>query len=88
MAQFYAAKQRPTTKQRIAVTVDELDPFGQGVARYQGKTLFISGALPGEQAEVTLLEDKRQFARGKAIKIAQPSPQREIPRCRHFGVFV
>jgi len=86
MAQFYAAKQRPTTKQRIAVTVDELDPFGQGVARYQGKTLFVSGALPGEQAEVTLLEDKRQFARGKAIKIAQPSPQREIPRCRHFGV--
>ncbi len=85
MAQFYYAKQRPTAKQRITVTIDELDPFGQGVARYQGKTLFVSGALPGEQADVTVLEDKRQFARGKALKIKQPAAQREKPRCQHFG---
>ena len=74
MAQFYSAKQRVTTKQRITVTVDELDPFGQGVARHQGKTLFISGALPGEQAEVTLVEEKRQYARGKATRLLSLSP--------------
>ena len=33
-----------------------------------------------------LTEDKRQFARGKAKKITQPSPQRQQPRCIHFGV--
>ncbi|RRW71877.1 23S rRNA (uracil(1939)-C(5))-methyltransferase RlmD [Pantoea dispersa] len=86
MAQFYSAKQRVTTKQRLSVTIDELDPFGQGVARHNGKTLFVSGALPGEQAEVILTENKRQFARGKAKKITQPSPQRQQPRCIHFGV--
>ena len=84
MAQFYSAKQRVTTKQRIAVTVDELDPFGQGVARHQGKTLFISGALPGEQAEVTLVEEKRQYARGKATRLLSLSPERVTPRCPHF----
>ncbi|MGP4129676.1 23S rRNA (uracil(1939)-C(5))-methyltransferase RlmD [Pantoea tagorei] len=73
-----------TTKQRITVTVDELDPFGQGVARHQGKTLFISGALPGEQAEVTLVEEKRQYARGKATRLLSLSPERVTPRCPHF----
>jgi 23S rRNA (uracil1939-C5)-methyltransferase len=86
MAQFYSAKQRVTTKLRITVTIEDLDPFGQGVARHKGKAMFVSGALPGEQAEVTVLEDKRQYARAKATKIIHPSAQREKPRCVHFGV--
>ncbi|MDI9276943.1 23S rRNA (uracil(1939)-C(5))-methyltransferase RlmD [Pantoea sp. EABMAA-21] len=86
MAQFYSAKQRVATKQRITVTIEDLDPFGQGVARHNGKAMFVSGALPGEQAEVMVEEDKRQFSRAKAKKIMQPSAQREKPRCVHFGV--
>ncbi|WP_313688032.1 23S rRNA (uracil(1939)-C(5))-methyltransferase RlmD [Pantoea sp.] len=86
MAQFYSAKQRVTTKQRITVTIEDLDPFGQGVARHNGKAMFVSGALPGEQAEVTVVEDKRQFARAKATRISQPSTERVTPRCPHFGV--
>ena len=86
MAQFYSAKQRVATKQRITVTIEDLDPFGQGVARHNGKAMFVSGALPGEQAEVMVVEDKRQFSRAKAKKIMQPSAQRETPRCVHFGV--
>ena len=84
MAQFYAAKQRTTTQQRITVTIDELDPFGQGVARHKGKTIFVSGALPGEQAEITLTEDKRQFARAKVTRLLSSSPARVTPRCPHF----
>lgn len=84
MAQFYSAKRRVTTRQTITVTVDELDPFGQGVARHNGKALFISGALPGEQVEVDITEDKRQFSRGKARRILTASEQRVKPLCPHF----
>ncbi len=59
MAQFYSAKRRVTTRQIITVTVNDLDPFGRGVARHQGKALFIPGLLPQEQAEVVLVEDKK-----------------------------
>lgn len=45
MAQFYSAKRRVTTRQIITVTVNDLDPFGQGVARHQGKALFVGGVL-------------------------------------------
>ncbi|SQI21383.1 23S rRNA (uracil-5-)-methyltransferase RumA [Salmonella enterica subsp. arizonae] len=63
MAQFYSAKRRVTTRQIITVKVNDLDPFGQGVARHNGKALFIPGLLPEESAEVIITEDKKQFSR-------------------------
>ncbi|SQI97676.1 23S rRNA m(5)U1939 methyltransferase [Klebsiella oxytoca] len=75
-----------TTRQIITVTVNDLDPFGQGVARHQGKALFVSGLLPQEQAEVVLVEDKKQYARAQVKRRLSDSPQRQAPRCPHFGI--
>ena len=80
MAQFYSAKRRVTTRQIITVTVNDLDPFGQGVARHQGKALFISGLLPQEQADVVVVEDKKQYARAQVKRRLSDSPQRQAPR--------
>ena len=76
MAQFYSAKRRVTTRQIITVEATDLDPFGQGVARHNGKALFITGLLPTERAEITLTEDKRQFARGQVKRRLNDSPER------------
>ena len=86
MAQFYSAKRRTTTRQIITVSVNDLDSFGQGVARHNGKALFIPGLLPQENAEVTVTEDKKQYARAKVVRRLSDSPERETPRCPHFGV--
>ncbi|MCU6663967.1 23S rRNA (uracil(1939)-C(5))-methyltransferase RlmD [Silvania hatchlandensis] len=86
MAQFYSAKRRVTTRQIITVDVTDLDPFGQGVARHDGKALFIPGLLPDERAEITLTEEKRQYARGQVKRRLNDSPERVKPRCAHFGV--
>lgn len=86
MAQFYSAKRRVTTRQIITVEVSDLDPFGQGVARHDGKALFIPGLLPQERAEVTITEDKRQYARGQVKRRLNDSDERVAPRCPHFGV--
>lgn len=89
MAQFYSAKRRVTTRpaqQIFTVMVTDLDPFGQGVARYEGKTVFVTGVLPGEQAEIQLTEDKRHFAKAKLKRLLNRNPQRVEPRCPHFGV--
>lgn len=85
MAQFYSAKRRVTTRQIITVTVNELDGLGQGVGRIEGKALFISGALPGEQVEVEITQQKSAWARGKATRILSASPQRVVPRCPYFS---
>ncbi|NDL61219.1 23S rRNA (uracil(1939)-C(5))-methyltransferase RlmD [Acerihabitans arboris] len=86
MAQFYSANRRVATQQTLNVTCHDLDGFGQGVARHQGKTIFIPGLLPGEQAEVRITEDQRQFSRGRVTKRLNDSPQRVTPRCPHYGV--
>lgn len=86
MAQFYSANRRVATQQTLSVTCDSLDSFGQGVARHQGKALFIPGLLPGEQAEIRITEDKRQFSRGRVVKRLNDSAQRTTPRCPHYGV--
>jgi 23S rRNA (uracil1939-C5)-methyltransferase len=85
MAQFYSAKRRVTTRKIITVDVNDLDSFGQGVARYQGKTLFISGALPGERVEAELREEKRNYSHGLVKRRMNSSPDRVAPRCPHFG---
>lgn len=86
MAQFYSAKRRVTTRQIITVEATDLDPFGQGVARHNGKALFIAGLLPNERAEVTLTEDKSKYSRGQVKRRLNDSPERVAPRCPHFGV--
>ena len=86
MAQFYSPKRRVTTRQIITVEATDLDPFGQGVARHNGKALFITGLLPSERAEITLTDDKRQYARAQVKRRLNDSPERAVPRCPHFGV--
>ncbi|OON39602.1 23S rRNA (uracil(1939)-C(5))-methyltransferase [Izhakiella australiensis] len=84
MAQFYSAKRRVTTRDSLIVTVSDLDPFGQGIARHQGKAIFIPLALPGEEVEITLTDEKKQFARGKLKRIRIASSERQTPRCPYF----
>ncbi|WP_058913521.1 23S rRNA (uracil(1939)-C(5))-methyltransferase RlmD [Entomohabitans teleogrylli] len=86
MAQFYSAKRRVSPRQIITVTVNDLDSFGQGVAKHNGKTLFIAGALPGESVEAEINEDKRQYSLAVVKRRLNDSPQRQQPRCPHFGV--
>jgi 23S rRNA (uracil1939-C5)-methyltransferase len=86
MAQFYSANRRVATQQTLSVTCHDLDTFGQGVARHEGKTLFVAGLLPGERAEISIIEDRRKFGRGRVIKRFNDSPERVEPRCPHFAV--
>ncbi|MGM0563808.1 MAG: 23S rRNA (uracil(1939)-C(5))-methyltransferase RlmD [Pseudomonadota bacterium] len=64
-------------------TIDGLSHEGRGVAR-QGKTCFVSGALPGETARVQLTAQKRRFDEGKAVEILSASPDRQAPPCPHY----
>ncbi|MEQ1974624.1 23S rRNA (uracil(1939)-C(5))-methyltransferase RlmD [Xenorhabdus sp. SGI240] len=86
MVQFYSPNRRSVNRGIISVTADNLDAQGQGIARHQGKTIFIAGLLPGEQAQIQLTEEKRQFAKAKVVKRLSDSPQRVAPHCPHFKV--
>ena len=59
---------------------------GRGVARRDnGKTVFIAGALPGEQVLAKQVGRNRNFDEAVTLEVLQASPDRVMPRCPHFG---
>ncbi len=66
--------------------VESLNHEGQGVARIDGKAVFIRGALPGEQVLFRYFNKHKSYDMGGVVEILQPSPDRIAdPKCRYFG---
>lgn len=59
---------------------------GKALARQEGKVLFITGAVPGDIADILLTKNKKDWAEGRALEIKSYSADRVKPFCRHFGV--
>ena len=88
MALFYSDKPakkstKPTALQRF--DIQDLDYQGLGVAKLNGKTWFVENALPNEQVEATILEEKRQYGRAKAVRFLQKSAIRQSPACTIYS---
>ena len=58
------------------VSITNLAPTGEGVAKTPDGVGFVAGALPGEEVEAEVLESRRRFWKGRAVSISNPSPQR------------
>lgn len=67
------------------VTIESLDQEGRGVARCDGKAIFIDGALPGESVEFSPYVKKPNFEFATLMRTLRPSAQRCVPRCPFFG---
>lgn len=59
---------------------------GKALARHDGKVIFISGAVPGDTADILLTKNKKDWAEARVMKIKKPAADRLTPFCRHFGV--
>lgn len=64
--------------------IDDLGHDGRGVARIDGKAVFIHGALPGETVEFRYTGRRSQYDEGRVETVLDPSPERVEPRCAHF----
>jgi 23S rRNA (uracil1939-C5)-methyltransferase len=66
--------------------IESLNHEGQGVARIEGRAVFIEGALPGETVRFRYHNKHKTYDTGRVLEVVQASPDRVVPRCRHFGV--
>lgn len=71
--------------QELQATITDLSHDGRGVARIDGKTVFVSGALVDEQVRLRIRKRHRHFDEAEVVEVIAPSPHRVTPRCRHFG---
>ena len=69
-----------------AVVITALDQEGRGVARVDGKAMFVEGALIGERVAVEVLRRKPNYELARMTELRTASPARVQPLCPHFGV--
>jgi 23S rRNA (uracil1939-C5)-methyltransferase len=64
----------------------DLSVDGRGVARLDGKAVFVHGALPNERVRFRLIKRRRHMDEAVLDEVLAASPDRVVPRCAHFGV--
>jgi 23S rRNA (uracil1939-C5)-methyltransferase len=75
------------TSVMIELTITALSHSADGVARHEGRVVFVPFALPGETVRAEIVEEKKGYARARLVEVITPSPDRIAPRCpNHFHI--
>ena len=58
---------------------------GAGLARAEGKAVFVPFALPGELVEATIAEESKSYSTAELTEVLEPSADRRAAPCPYFG---
>jgi 23S rRNA (uracil1939-C5)-methyltransferase len=58
---------------------------GKGVARENGKAVFVPYTIDGERVSAKITREKKQFAEAEIVDLQETSPHRADPPCPYFG---
>lgn len=67
-----------------SLTIERLVYGGDGLARREGKAVFVPLSLPGERVRATVVERHAGYDRARLLAIETPSPHRVAPGCEYF----
>lgn len=65
--------------------IESLDHEGRGIARQNGKVIFVEGALPGETVLANIYRKKPAYEQAQTLHIIRPSYLRVDPPCPNYG---
>lgn len=74
-----------TKNQIVTITIEDIGNDGEGIGRYEGYTLFVKGAIPGDVAKVKVLKAKKTYGYAKVEELLTPSVDRVVPKCPVAG---
>jgi 23S rRNA (uracil1939-C5)-methyltransferase len=69
----------------VKLHIDKAIYGGSGLARADGKAVFVPFTLPGEEVEAEIVSDKGGFSTAELQSFLEPSPARTEPPCPYFG---
>lgn len=69
----------------VQAEVESLAHGGEGIARVDGRVVFVPGAAPGDHVLARIVEDHPRWARARLEQVLRPSPDRVEPRCPLHG---
>ena len=71
-------------KEYERVHIEDLEYQGYGIAKPQGKVLFVEDTLPGEEVDVRIFKNKKDYAFASPTAYHSLSEDRVEPFCDHF----
>ncbi len=84
MARRNQRKRLPT--EAVQANIESLSHDGRGIARIEGKTVFVDGALAGENVSFLYTRLHKKYDEARVISVENASVDRVEAKCRHFGV--
>lgn len=70
----------------VETQIESLSHDGRGVARIDGKTIFIDGALTGEKVKFIYSKKHSKYDEGRTVEVMSAAEDRVEAKCQHFGV--
>src|SRR5256886_14182101 len=69
----------------VDLKIEDIAFGGKGVAREQGKAVFVPYTVESELVSAEIVREKKQFAEAEIVDVKQASPDRVEPQCPYFG---
>ena len=70
----------------MKVKILKFDHFGRGLAKINGKVIFIPKTLPKEECEISIIKEKKHYMEGKIERIINSSSERVEVLCPYYDV--
>ena len=70
----------------VETTIETLSNEGRGIARVEGRTVFVDQALAGETVCFQYTRLNSKIAEAKVVEVKKASPQRVDAKCSVFGI--
>ena len=67
------------------IFIEDMTEEGEGVGKVDGFTLFVKGAVIGDQARVKVMKTKKTYGYARLMEVLVPSPDRVEPVCPVAG---
>jgi 23S rRNA (uracil1939-C5)-methyltransferase len=74
------------TGQVVICEIMGLTHEGEGVGRYEGYTLFVAGAVPGEKVRAEVTRVAKSYGKAVMRELVAASPERQAARCPIYDV--
>ena len=74
-----------STESTVIVKIDSLAYGPYGVGRHEGRVILVPLTVPGDEAEIRIVEEKSNYAVGELVGLVRPSGQRQETPCPYVG---
>lgn len=79
-------KSKSVNREVLRLAVESIDLEGQGIARHEGKVVFVEGGITGEVVLAEVVRSKPSYSKARVVEVIKESSSRVTPKCPNFGV--